>query len=86
MKQIDELVDLEPQNKLSNDPVECLGTTFSNDEDRRKHFLGILRAGFKKAWQKHDYVTTITVLDKIPENVIQVDLKFLIWYKQAITR
>ncbi len=28
-------------------PVECLGMTFSNDEGRRKHFLGILREKLK---------------------------------------
>jgi hypothetical protein len=27
--------------------VECLGTTFSSDEERRKHFLGILREKLK---------------------------------------
>ena len=27
----------------SQEPVECLGMTFSNDEERRKHFLGLLR-------------------------------------------
>ncbi len=28
-------------------PVECLGMTFPNDEERRKHFLGILREKLK---------------------------------------
>jgi hypothetical protein len=28
-------------------PVECLGMTFPNDEDRRNHFLGILREKLK---------------------------------------
>ena len=30
-----------------NDQVECLGITFPNDEERRKHFLGILREKLK---------------------------------------
>ena len=30
-----------------NKPVECLGMTFPNDEERRKHFLGILREKLK---------------------------------------
>lgn len=30
-----------------NKPVECLGITFSNDEERRKHFLGILQEKLK---------------------------------------
>jgi hypothetical protein len=28
-------------------PVECLGLTFPNDEERRKHFLAILREKLK---------------------------------------
>ena len=28
-------------------PIECLGMTFPNDEERRKHFLGILREKLK---------------------------------------
>ena len=28
-------------------PVECLGMTFPNDEERRKHFLGILQEKLK---------------------------------------
>ncbi len=31
----------------NNKPVECLGSTFPNDEERRKHFLGILREKLK---------------------------------------
>jgi 16S rRNA G966 N2-methylase RsmD len=30
-----------------NQPVECLGMTFPNDEERRRHFLGILREKLK---------------------------------------
>ena len=30
-----------------NAPVECLGMTFPKDEERRKHFLGILREKLK---------------------------------------
>ncbi|MEI8183820.1 MAG: hypothetical protein WCO26_23235, partial [Deltaproteobacteria bacterium] len=28
-------------------PVECLGMTFANDEERREHFLGVLRDKLK---------------------------------------
>ena len=31
----------------STGPVECLGMIFANDEERRKHFLGILREKLK---------------------------------------
>jgi hypothetical protein len=30
-----------------DEPVECLGLTFQNDEERREHFLGILREKLK---------------------------------------
>ena len=33
--------------KKSRQPVECLGMTFPNDEERRKHFLGQLREKLK---------------------------------------
>lgn len=48
--------------------------------------LEAIRAGFKKAWQEHDYDTIITVARKIPEDVLQEDSKLLMWYDQAITR
>jgi DNA modification methylase len=35
------------ESALAQGPVECLGTTFANDEDRRKHFLNILREKLK---------------------------------------
>ncbi len=33
-------------------PVTCLGLTFPNDEERRKHFLGLLRAGLQELREK----------------------------------
>ncbi|MEI7451440.1 MAG: hypothetical protein WCJ75_17665, partial [Desulfomonile sp.] len=30
-----------------NGPVKCLGMTFPNDDERRKHFLGVLRDKLK---------------------------------------
>ncbi|MBU4174460.1 MAG: site-specific DNA-methyltransferase [Actinobacteria bacterium] len=45
-----------------------------------------VRAGFKKAWQEHEYATIIAVARKIPENVLQEDPKLLMWYDQALTR
>jgi hypothetical protein len=35
------------QQPGANGPVECLGMTFSNDEARRRHFLGILQEKLK---------------------------------------
>ena len=48
--------------------------------------LEAVRAGFKKAWQEHDYATIIAVAEKIPETVLQEDPKLLMWYDQAATR
>ena len=33
-------------------PVTCLGMTFDNDEARRDHFLGLLRAGLEELHAK----------------------------------
>lgn len=43
---MDNLFNLEPKIAPAG-PVECLGMTFPNDEERRKHFLGILREKLK---------------------------------------
>lgn len=48
--------------------------------------LEAVRAGFKRAWQAHEYSTIIEVAKKIPENVLQEDSKLLMWYDQAVTR
>lgn len=41
-----DLFNLEPKPAPAG-PVECLGMTFPNDEERREHFLGILREKLK---------------------------------------
>lgn len=48
--------------------------------------LEAVRAGFKKAWQEHDYATITTVAEKIPSKVLEEDPKLLMWYDQAVTR
>jgi hypothetical protein len=48
--------------------------------------LEAVRAGFKKAYQEHDYTTIISVSDKIPNNVLEEDPKLLMWYSNAKTR
>ena len=48
--------------------------------------LEAVRAGFKKAWQEHDYAVIIAVAGKIPNNVLEEDPKLLMWYDQAVTR
>jgi len=40
------ILDIQPTAKPRG-PVECLGMTFPNDEERRRHFLGILREKLK---------------------------------------
>jgi len=46
MKTMGDLFNLEPKSAPAG-PVECLGMTFPNDEERRKYFLGILREKLK---------------------------------------
>lgn len=41
-----DLLDLD-QKSAPAGPVECLGMTFPNDEERQKHFLDILRDKLK---------------------------------------
>ena len=48
--------------------------------------LETIRAGFKQCWQNRDYRTIIAVAQRIPENVLQEDLRPLMWYDQALTR
>ncbi len=48
--------------------------------------LEAVRAGFKKAWQEHDYQTILDVARNIPDDVMQEDIKLLMWYDQAKIR
>jgi 16S rRNA G966 N2-methylase RsmD len=48
--------------------------------------LEVLRAGFRAAWASKDYVTIISVANKLPEETLQEDEKLLLWYDQALTR
>jgi|GEM_PF-2081733 len=48
--------------------------------------LETVRAGFKRAWQEHDYATIIAVAGKISQNILQEDPRLLMWYDQAVTR
>ena len=45
-----------------------------------------IRAGFRRAWQEHDYGIIVSVGRRIPESVLQNDPKLLMWYDQAVTR
>ena len=48
--------------------------------------LEAVRAGFKRAWEGHDYDTIITVASKIPEIVLQEDEKLIRWHDYALAR
>ena len=48
--------------------------------------LEAVRAGFKQAWERHDYHTIITVATKIPENVLQEDERLIRWHDYASAR
>jgi hypothetical protein len=41
------LFEMDRQATRDSGPLTCLGMTFPNDEERRKHFLGILREKLK---------------------------------------
>ncbi len=59
----------------------------ASKQKRLKVFrLEAVRAGFKKAWQEHDYAIIIAVARKIPNKILQEDPKLLMWYDQAVTR
>ncbi len=45
-----------------------------------------LRVGFRRAWQRRDYGTIVSIGNRIPEGVLQEDVKLLMWYDQAVTR
>lgn len=60
---------------------------YKNAKKKLKVFrLEAARAGFRVAWQKHDYTTIIKVAEKIPNTVLEEDPKLLMWYDQAVTR
>ena len=48
--------------------------------------LEAVRAGFKHAWQNHDYATIVQVAEKFPEYLIQEDPKLMMWHTNAQTR
>ncbi len=48
--------------------------------------LEVLRTGFRNAWASKDYLTIISIAQKIPEDALQEDEKLLLWYDQALTR
>ena len=48
--------------------------------------LEAVRAGFKKAWQEHDYTVIAAVANRIPNNAMEEDPKLLMWHDQAMTR
>ena len=66
----------------------------SEFDDYKKHTgkklkkvrMEAVRCGFKKAWQERDYLTIMSVAEKIPQDLLQEDQKLLMWYDQAQTR
>jgi DNA modification methylase len=48
--------------------------------------LEAVRAGFRQAWQQQDYMTIVTVAEKIPEDVLQEDPMLLMWYTNSQMR
>ena len=60
---------------------------YRNAGKRLKRFRSeAIRAGFRRAWQEHDYGIIVSVGRGIPDSVLQNDPKLLMWYDQAVTR
>ena len=61
---------------------------YAASEQRRLRLfrLEAVRAGFRRAWQNHDYATIVNVATKIPETVLHEDPKLLMWFDQASIR
>ena len=53
----------EPETR-DQGPVECLGMTFPNDEERRKHFLEKLREKLKDPESRMPFTSNATALGK----------------------
>ncbi|SER35118.1 hypothetical protein [Giesbergeria anulus] len=45
-----------------------------------------LLEGFKNAWIVKDYATIITVAEKLPEGVLNLDDRLVLYYDLSITR
>jgi hypothetical protein len=45
-----------------------------------------LRAGFKNSWEQKDFLTIVTLGDKIPQNILLEYKKFLMFYDIAKDR
>ena len=60
----DELFEMEQEHEKPI-LVECLGITFANDDERRKHFLAILREGLEELHAKLGGVPFTTVEDVV---------------------
>lgn len=59
------LFEADPSGTRDSGPVTCLGLTFPNDEERRRHFLGILREGLEELHTKLGGVPFTTVEDVV---------------------
>ena len=45
-----------------------------------------IRAGFRKAWQNHDYSTIIGAGRRLPQEILQEDPILLMWFDHALAR
>lgn len=44
-----------------------------------------VRTGFKRLWERQEYLALIAVADKLPSNVLEEDPVLLMYYDQAVT-
>ncbi|HZU11444.1 MAG TPA: ATP-binding protein [Chloroflexota bacterium] len=59
---------------------------FRQSPGRRDISLEALRAGFRDAWQRHDYRTIVAVGEHVREELLERDAQVLNWFDQAQVR
>jgi len=74
-----------PSSSATNAAVKC--TTISpQPKILRLCRLEAIRAGFKYCWQHQEVKTIIAIAQRLPETILQEDVRLLIWYNNALSR
>jgi hypothetical protein len=61
--------------------------SYKSQSKRLKTFrIEAVRAGFKKAYNNHDYQTIIKIAEKLPAGTVEEDSMLLMWHSNAQTR
>jgi hypothetical protein len=82
----------DPQNAVHVEKIreKALLKEFENYKSASRKLkifrIEAVRAGFKKAYNDHDYETILKTADKLPGDAIEEDPMLLMWYTSAKTR